>query len=103
MLWSIAAGPLVNVVLLPVFVGLWAISNSLGWQQSHPDLDTLLKTLFIIDGWLLIFNMLPIYPLDGGQILRSLLWFVVGRARSLLVAALGGFVGAACLISVALI
>ena len=42
--------------------------------------------LFWINAGLLIFNMLPIYPLDGGQILRSLLWFVIGRAKSLTVA-----------------
>src|SRR6267143_2760600 len=30
-LWSIAAGPLVNVALLPVFAVLWIMSGSLGW------------------------------------------------------------------------
>ncbi len=46
--------------------------------------------------------MLPIYPLDGGQVVRSLLWFVMGRARSLMVATLIGFVGVAGLIVLAL-
>src|SRR5260370_17491400 len=50
---------------------------------------------------LLIFNLLAIYPLDGGQILRSLLWFVLGRARSLKVVAALGLLGAAGLIVVA--
>jgi DNA-directed RNA polymerase subunit RPC12/RpoP len=33
--------------------------------------------------------------LDGGQILRSLLWFVLGRARSLMVATIVGLIGVA--------
>src|SRR5712691_7591565 len=100
-LWSIAAGPLVNVVLLPVLLVLLSLSGSLGWPQTMPDLHALLRSIFYIDLVLLIFNMLPIYPLDGGQILRSLLWFVLGRARSLMVATIIGFLGVAGFIGLA--
>src|SRR6516164_9494752 len=30
-LWSIAAGPLVNVLLVPVTAGLWIVSSQLDW------------------------------------------------------------------------
>ena len=100
-LWSIAAGPLVNVVLLPILFILLATSRSLGWALSMPNLYGWLRALLIIDVGLLIFNMLPIYPLDGGQILRSLLWFVLGRARSLMAATIIGFVGVAGFIMLA--
>jgi Zn-dependent protease len=39
---------------------------------------------------LLAFNLLPVYPLDGGQILQSLLWFFIGQARSLKVVSVVG-------------
>jgi Zn-dependent protease len=94
-LWSIAAGPLVNVALLPVLWILLSVSRSLGWPLTIPDLHALLRSVFYIDLVLLVFNMLPVYPLDGGQILRSLLWFVMGRARSLMVATVLGLIGAA--------
>jgi len=94
-LWSIAAGPLVNVALLPVFGAAVLLSRSQGWAVAMPDLNSLVWMLLKIDAGLLIFNLLPVYPLDGGQILRSLLWFVLGRARSLLVATVLGFVGVA--------
>jgi Zn-dependent protease len=102
MLWSIAAGPLVNVVLLPVLVFVWWSSRELGWERSLPDAYKLVQSIAVINGALLTFNLLPVYPLDGGQILRSLLWFVCGRARSLMIAASFGFVGVAALGALAL-
>jgi Zn-dependent protease len=101
-LWSIAAGPLVNVALLPVLSILAIVSRTLGWAGAAPDAHGLLRTLWLLNLVLLVFNLLPIYPLDGGQILRALLWFVVGRARSLMLAAIFGFVGVAGLIVLAL-
>ena len=85
-LWSIAAGPLVNVALLPLLYGALLLGRSAGWPSAVPDLYRLVRSVLFLDVVLLVFNMLPIYPLDGGQILRSLLWFVIGRGRSLLVA-----------------
>jgi Zn-dependent protease len=92
-LWSIAAGPLVNVALLPLLIAAVMVTRLLGWPQALPDAYQLLRAVMWIDVSLLVFNLLPIYPLDGGQILRSLLWFVLGRARSLMVATVLGLVG----------
>ena len=100
-LWSIAAGPLVNVALVPVFLIIGFVGGSAGWADTMPNAHTFLRSIAFINLGLLIFNVLPIYPLDGGQILRSLLWFVMGRARSLMTATILGFVGAIGLIGVA--
>jgi Zn-dependent protease len=84
-LWSLVAGPLVNVLLLPPTIGLAVLSHTAAWGQTMPNLAHFIDMLAIINGVLLVFNMVPIYPLDGGQIVQALLWFVIGRARSLLV------------------
>ncbi len=101
MLWSIAAGPLVNVVLAPVLILLWFLGNHWGWAELAPNAFGWLQAVCVMNLALLVFNLLPIYPLDGGQILHSLLWFVLGRARSLMVTAVVGFVGVAGLLVVA--
>jgi Zn-dependent protease len=92
-LWSIAAGPLVNVVLFGVFIPLVVVARAYGWEETSPNVVQLAWTLLYSNLVLLCFNLLPIYPLDGGQILRALLWFAVGRGTSLLVASIVGFFG----------
>jgi len=101
-LWSIAAGPLVNVVLTPILLGIAFAGRSAGLEDTMPDLSHFLWMLFYINLSLLLFNILPIYPLDGGQILRSLLWFVMGKARSLLAATVIGILGIVCFIGIAI-
>ena len=101
-LWSIAAGPLVNVALIPVLFALVSVSLNLGWPDTHPDVNELLHNVWIINFVLLVFNLMPVYPLDGGQILRSLLWLGFGRAKSLMAASVIGFIGVAGLILLAI-
>ncbi len=93
-LWSIAAGPLVNVILLPVlaFVSMMA-------QAALPgsDVAVFFRDLNFINAVLLGFNLLPVFPLDGGQIVRGLLWFPFGEIRSLQISSVIGLVGGAIL------
>lgn len=92
-LWSIAAGPLVNVALVPFTFGAAAVCHFY-WADAPNDVLQYLEMVALINIVLLVFNMMPIYPLDGGQILQSILWFFIGFARSLGVAASIGLVGA---------
>ena len=92
-LWSIAAGPLVNVVLFPILFVLLLLLQSAGIRESNPDLYKFVFMVGFINGWLLLFNLLPVYPLDGGQILRAVLWFPLGEIRSLQIASVIGLIG----------
>jgi Zn-dependent protease len=101
-LWSIAAGPLVNVALLPILFAAGWMGRTLGWATTRPDAYRFLAWILVLNGVLLCFNILPVYPLDGGQILRSLLWFFMGRARSLMAATALGMLGGVCFVGYAL-
>jgi len=95
LLWSIAAGPLVNLVLVPVTVAVLLIVDISLAPDTWEDLRQYVYTIAAINLGLLIFNMMPVYPLDGGQVLQAILWFFMGRAKSLRVAAsIGVVIGA---------
>ena len=94
MLWSIAAGPLVNVLLLPILSIVVLLVRT---DVEPTDFAAFLGHVWWINFGLLIFNILPVYPLDGGQILRSLLWFPLGEIRSLQIASAIGLIGSIAL------
>lgn len=94
-LWSIAAGPLVNVALLPVTIGLCVFVPYVAPPGLVVEADALCFAIKVINIGLLVLNLLPVYPLDGGQIVYALLWFILGRVRALRVACVLGLLGAA--------
>lgn len=98
LLWSIVAGPLVNVLLVIPLLPLAML-----FRNSEGDGAELALIAFAMNLTLLIFNLLPVYPLDGGQIVRALLWFIIGRGPSLAVSGwigivVAGAVGVLCLL-----
>lgn len=95
-LWSIAAGPLVNVALVPILFVLYLLVNGVpGVADDVPQFVWWISEMNFV---LLAFNLFPAYPLDGGQMLYALLWFVIGRVAALRVAAGIGLVCAALLV-----
>lgn len=112
-LWTALGGPLVNVaivaVLTPVLglrTGEWlgvAVPNPFGLASLVQDRDVsgwleLLLVLANYIAWvLLIFNLIPMFPLDGGRILQAILWRRRGYAASMRIACRAGFVAAVAL------
>lgn len=72
--WLAAAGPAVSVILALLFGGgaLYAISIR-GNDLLHDPLTGGLALATILNAAIAAFNLLPIYPLDGGRILHAAL------------------------------
>ena len=104
-----AGGPMVNVILcvvagvtLGLVTGRWlgvALPNPItidGLWEYEVGKSKAHQALFLFN-WislvLLLFNLLPIFPLDGGRILQAALWPKVGYHRSMVFAVRAGFVG----------
>jgi Zn-dependent protease len=66
------AGPLVSLALAALFGGLWLL------DQAVPLLAAPSAYLFRINIILVLFNMIPGFPLDGGRIFRALVWQITG-------------------------
>lgn len=94
LLWTAVCGPLVNVLLLPLLAALVLLGSRIDGSVLSPDLPLFLRALLGMNAAVLLFNLIPVYPLDGGQILQGLLWLLIGRAESLMVVSIiGMFVG----------
>ncbi|HJX28520.1 MAG TPA: site-2 protease family protein, partial [Thermoanaerobaculia bacterium] len=89
------AGPLVNVVIAGALLA-WIGSQSsvpidgsalLNLSKAPPSTETLLRWLLAANISLVIFNLLPAFPMDGGRILRAILGMFLGFSRATRIAA----------------
>lgn len=79
------AGPAVNVVIalaLFLVVGFGGVMDT-----GAAEAPSMLTKLMVINVWLVLFNLLPAFPMDGGRVLRALLATRLNYARATQIAA----------------
>ena len=87
-LWVALAGPAVNVVIALVLY-VW-LQLAGGWQpveQLSVSSGSFAERLMLVNVSLVLFNLLPAFPMDGGRVLRALLAMKMDYARATQIAA----------------
>ncbi len=69
-----AAGPFSSLVLGGLFLGIYYLLNS-STSETAQIIAAISQYLGIINILLGVFNLIPGFPLDGGRVLRALIWW----------------------------
>jgi Zn-dependent protease len=87
--WVALAGPMVNViiVLLLALIMLAGKGLPLGIDFTDPSANGFVENLAVINISLVLFNLIPAFPMDGGRIFRSLLATRIGKSKATRIAA----------------
>ncbi len=76
--WMAIAGPISSVVLGGVLLGL---AYAVGVTGAAEPAVAVLRWVAILNFILAAFNLIPGFPLDGGRVLRSIIWHLKGDLR----------------------
>lgn len=97
------AGPAVNVVIAAVLAAFIVLFGDIQTAVNpFTQTDTLLRSLAVVNIALVVFNMLPAFPMDGGRVLRAVLAFGLDHAQATRIAARVGQVMAGVFLLVGL-
>jgi Zn-dependent protease/CBS domain-containing protein len=81
------AGPAVNLLIAALlFLALGALPTLAGTDLRTPGFD-MLERLASVNLFLVLFNLIPAFPMDGGRVLRALLAYRMNYAQATQVAA----------------
>ncbi len=75
--WVAIVGPVASVIV----AGVCYISSVVFRSAELPALSGVLAFLALMNTVLALFNLAPAFPLDGGRILRSIIWWRTGNFR----------------------
>lgn len=82
-LWVALAGPAVNVAIAVLLYAAVLLSGGTFLVRDFISLSgTFLANLLVVNLWLVAFNMIPAFPMDGGRVLRALLATRVDLGRA---------------------
>ncbi len=86
--WVSIVGPIASLTLACIFGLLY-----FGFRSSPGQITALLQYLAIVNLMVGLFNLIPAFPLDGGRVLRSMIWRATGsQTRATRVSSLTGSV-----------
>ena len=82
-LWVALAGPAVNVGIAAALAVYLYVSNSFSpVDQSTMTTAPFLERILSVNIFLVLFNMIPAFPMDGGRVLRALLAMRLAYTRA---------------------